>query len=194
MIYLRKLIKKTGQWCYVSSVYDDYFIMQDWDSNKYYKQAYTRDGDNVAFSGERIEMFAMLLTESEKLSVEEMRANYSSVIKELNAYKDAEVYEDKMSVFEDENYADYLETEEFKALMSKEFVDKYSKEELIEKADATFGKLVKKNKGQFNFSESNTSTTKLRRPKLRVGVMSDFESSENKDIYGDYFKSLDENK
>ena len=191
---LCSIYRNDSEWCYVSSVYDDYFIMQDWDSNKYYKQTYTRDGDNVAFSGERIEMFAMLLTESEKLSVEEMRANYSSVVKELNAYKDAEVYEDKMTVFEDENYTDYLETEEFKALMSKEFVDKYSKEELIEKADATFGKLIKKNKTQFNFSESNTSTTKLRRPKLRVGVMSDFESSENKDIYGDYFKSLDENK
>ena len=57
-------------------------------------------------------------------------------------------------LFESQKYADYLKTDEFKALMSDESVNQYSKEELAEKADATLGKLVKKNKA-FSYSENN---------------------------------------
>lgn len=149
---LCSIYRNDSEWCYVSQVYEDYFIMEDWDSNKYYKQSYTKDGDNVSLSGERIEMFAMLLTESEKLSIEEMRSNYSSIVEQLNTYKSEKDFADKMTVFDDDAYADYLDTEEFKALMSKESVNQYSKEQLSEKADATLGKLVKKNK-TFSYSE-----------------------------------------
>ena len=83
-----------------------------------------------------------------------MRSNYSSIVEELNTYKSAEVYADKMTVFDDEAYADYLETDEFKSLMSDESINQYSKEELAEKADATLGKLVKKNRA-FSYSENN---------------------------------------
>lgn len=38
-----------------------------------------RMGDNVSLSGERIEMFSMLLTESEKTVVDEMRSNYTAL-------------------------------------------------------------------------------------------------------------------
>ena len=48
-----------------------------------------------------------------------------------------------MTVFNDTNYQQFLNTEEFKLLMSKENVDKYSKEELQDKAEITFAKLVK---------------------------------------------------
>ena len=88
----------------MSQVYDEYFIMQDWDSDKYYKQSYTRDEDNIALVGERTEMFAMLLTESEKISIEEMRSNYA----ELKAFKEEielnELREQKKAILDSEKY------------------------------------------------------------------------------------------
>ena len=110
-----------------------------------------------------------------------MRSNYSSVVEELNTYKSAEVFADKMTVFDDEAYSDYLETDEFKALMSEESVNQYSKEELAEKADATLGKLVKKNK---TFSFANTETKKRVN---RVAFNAEKETEDTYKPYGDLF-------
>lgn len=120
---LCSVYRNDSEWCYVSQVYENYFIMEDWDSDKYYKQSYEKDGDNISLSGERIEMFAMLLTESEKLSIEDMRSNYA-VLKEfketaekneLHAQKEAIINADNYSVLtekdSDGNYvnADFAE-------------------------------------------------------------------------------------
>lgn len=132
--------------CYgIIEVFDTYFIMCDWYSmNKYYGQKYVIENDTVAFDGERYELFVEFLTTTEKAELESMRANYSAIQAELSTYKAAEETADKMTVFDDENYAQFLETPEFKELM--ETVDKYSKEELEDKANIAFSKLVKKNK------------------------------------------------
>ena len=138
---------------YGVSVYEDYVVMCDYWSGRYFKQSYTSENDNYSLVGDRIEVFAEFVTADEQSKLDDMRSNYSSIVEELNTYKSAEVYADKMTVFDDEAYANYLETDEFKALMSDEFVNRYSKEELAEKADATLGKLVKKNK-TFSYSEN----------------------------------------
>ena len=108
---LCSIYRNDSEWCYVHTVYEDYFIMQDWDSDKYYKQSYQKDGDNVSLSGERIEMFAMLLTESEKISVEEMRSNYAALKEfkenaeknELHAQKEELINSEKYSVLAEKN-------------------------------------------------------------------------------------------
>ena len=138
---------------YGVSVYEDYVVMCDYWSGRYFKQSYTSENDNYSLVGDRIEVFAEFVTADEQSKLDDMRSNYSSIVEELNTYKSAEIYADKMTVFEDEAYANYLETDEFKALMSDESVNQYSKEELAEKADATLGKLVKKNK-TFSYSEN----------------------------------------
>lgn len=139
---------------YGVSVYEDYVVMCDYWSGKYFKQSYTSENDNYSLVGDRIEVFAEFVTADEQSKLDDMRSNYSSIVEELNTYKSAEVYADKMTVFDDEAYADYLETDEFKALMSDESINQYSKEELAEKADATLGKLVKKNRA-FSYSGNN---------------------------------------
>ena len=139
---------------YGVSVYEDYVVMCDYWSGRYFKQSYTSENDNYSLVGDRIEVFAEFVTAEEQSKLDDMRSNYSSIVEELDTYKSAEIYADKMTVFEDEAYADYLETDEFKALMSDESVNQYSKEELAEKADATLGKLVKKNK-TFSYSENS---------------------------------------
>ena len=139
---------------YGVSVYEDYVVMCDYWSGRYFKQSYTSENDNYSLVGDRVEVFAEFVTADEQSKLDDMRSNYSSIVEELNTYKSAEIYADKMTVFNDEAYADYLETDEFKALMSDESVNQYSKEDLAEKADATLGKLVKKNRS-FSYSENN---------------------------------------
>lgn len=148
-----------NEWYWIISVYDDYFVYQGMMGN-YWGQKYTVDNDNISFSGERYELFAEFVTQSEKAELDQMRSNYSSIQTELNKYKEAEEFSDKMTVFEDDSYSSYLETEEFKSLMDKENVKKFTKEELAEKADAALGKLVKKNKTfSLNNNKNENKTT-----------------------------------
>ena len=133
-----------NDWFDIKAVYDDRFVFQGWFTGKIYGQKYTKDGDTVALDGERYNLHEELLTDSEYAQLTDMRSNYSAIQTELSTYKAAEEKADKMTVFEDESYAQFLETPEFKELM--ESVDQYSKEELEDKANITFSKLVKKNK------------------------------------------------
>jgi len=134
-----------NEYYWIMSVYDDYFIYESCCGN-YYKQAYTKENDAIAFDGERQEVFAEFVTADEKAELEDMRANYSSISEKLTRYEEAEEIADKMTVFEDQAYSKYLETDEFKKLMDVENVKKFTKDELVEKADAALGKVVKTTK------------------------------------------------
>ena len=172
-----------NDWYYITGVYDSYFVYESWDGGKIYGQKYTKDNDNVAFDGERYTLHKEYLTDSEYTEIQNMRSNYSTIVNELNQYKYNEEFADKMTVFEDEAYTDYLETDEFKTLMSKETVDKYSKEELAEKADATLGKFVKSTK-TFSYTENKT-----KKSITSVKVFSDVNKTRKQSRYGDLFKN-----
>nr|DAM36169.1 MAG TPA: hypothetical protein [Caudoviricetes sp.] len=171
-----------NEWYYITGVYDSYFVYENWDGGKIYGQKYTKDNDNVSFDGERYNLHKEYLTDSEYTEIQDMRSNYSSVVEELNTYKSAEVFADKMTVFDDEAYSEYLDTDEFKALMSEDSVNKYSKEELSEKADATLGKLVKKNK-TFSFA----GETPQKKHVSRVAFNAEKETEDTYKPYGDLF-------
>lgn len=171
-----------NEWYYITGVYDSYFVYESWDGGKIYGQKYTKDNDNVSFDGERYNLHKEYLTDSEYTEIQDMRSNYSSVVEELNTYKSAEVFADKMTVFDDEAYSEYLDTDEFKALMSEESVNQYSKEELSEKADATLGKLVKKNK-TFSFA----GETPQKKHVSRVAFNAEKETEDTYKPYGDLF-------
>ena len=171
-----------NEWYYITGVYDSYFVYESWYGGKIYGQKYTKDNDNVSFDGERYNLHKEYLTDSEYTEIQDMRSNYSSVVEELNTYKSAEVFADKMTVFDDEAYSEYLDTDEFKALMSEDSVNKYSKEELSEKADATLGKLVKKNK-TFSFA----GETPQKKHVSRVAFNAEKETEDTYKPYGDLF-------
>ena len=171
-----------NEWYYITGVYDSYFVYENWDGGKIYGQKYTKDNDNVAFDGERYNLHKEYLTDSEYTEIQDMRSNYSSIVEELNTYKSAEVFADKMTVFDDEAYSEYLDTDEFKTLMSEESVNQYSKEELSEKADATLGKFVKKNK-TFSFA----GETPQKRHVNRVAFNAEKETEDTYKPYGDLF-------
>lgn len=168
---------------YGVTVYEDNtLIMSDYWNGKYYRQSFNRDGDNFSLVGDRVAVHSVWVTDEEDASLNDMRSNYSSVVEELNTYKSAEVFADKMTVFNDEAYSEYLDTDEFKALMSEDSVNKYSKEELSEKADATLGKLVKKNK-TFSFA----GETSQKKHVSRVAFNAEKETEDTYKPYGDLF-------
>lgn len=171
---------------YGVTVYEEYVIMCDWWTGRYYKQSYKDEDGNYSLVGDRVEVYVDFVTEEEQKELESMRSNYSSVVEELNKYKEAEDIADKMSIFDDESYSDYLETDEFKELMSEDALKKFSKEELQVKADAALGKLVKKNK-VFSFSASENKDKKVN----KIGINASFEKTDDNEPYGDYFKSLE---
>ena len=162
-----------NEYYWIMSVYDDYFIYESCCGN-YYKQAYTKENDTIAFDGERQEVFAEFVTADEKAELEDMRANYSSISEKLARYEEAEEIADKMTVFEDQAYSKYLETDEFKKLMDVENVKKFTKDELVEKADAALGKVVKTTK---TFSMDAEELHKETKPSFFAFARTEHESS-----------------
>lgn len=145
-------LEETLNECYwIVKTFDNYFIYQSCCDN-FYSQKFTVNDNVVTFDGERVEVFAEFVTADEKAELENMRANYSSISEKLEKYETAEMLADKKTVFSDKAYASYLDTDEFKALMSEENLKKFSKDELIEKADAALGRLVKTSK-TFSYQE-----------------------------------------
>lgn len=135
--------EEDNEWYFVTNVYDDYFIFENWDGDKLYKQGYSLDGDNVAFAGERIQMFKMILTESEKLAVEQLRENYAALEEQYNElktfkeqYDAAQLKAQKDEILGKEEYSILAENEDFKVLVAD--AEKFSVDEVASKAKAIF--------------------------------------------------------
>lgn len=125
--------EEDNEWYWITNVYDDYFIFENWDGNKLYKQSYAIDGDNVALSGDRQEMFKMILTESEKLAIDKMREDYSELVKFKEDTETAKLQEKKDAVFTDTKYANIVNTKVFKKLIADS--KDYAVEECVQKAN-----------------------------------------------------------
>lgn len=140
---------------YGVTVYESYVVMNDWWNCKYFKQSYEQDGETFSLIGDREEVFINYLTKDEEVALDEMKANYSALELELNTYKEAESNAQKDAIFATDYYQEFLETNEFKSLMEEK--DKYSVEELKDKAELAFAKCVRK-KGTFSAKGSTKQT------------------------------------
>ena len=157
--------EEDNEWYWITNVYDDYFIFENWDGNKLYKQSYSIDGDNVTLSGDRQEVFKMILTESEKLAIDKMREDYSALeakYNELKTFKDnyeaAELKAKKDEIFTRSEYSVLAEDEAFKALVSD--AEKYSVDEVEAKAKAIFADYVIKT-GTFSAKDDGEKKPKV---------------------------------
>lgn len=157
--------EEDNEWYWITNVYDDYFIFENWDGNKLYKQSYSIDGDNVTFSGDRQEVFKMILTESEKLAIDKMREDYSALeakYNELKTFKDnyeaAELKAKKDEIFTRSEYSVLAEDEAFKTLVSD--AEKYSVDEVEAKAKAIFADYVIKT-GTFSAKDDGEKKPKV---------------------------------
>ena len=150
-----------NDWFWISNVYDSYFVYENWDGTKVYRQNYLVDEENVSFDGERIELFKELLTASEKAELEAMRANYSAIESQLREYQLKEENSIKDALFTSDDYSSISDKEEFKALADNHA--EYSVDELKSKLDSIILDYAKK--GSLNFSieseKKNIHMTKL---------------------------------
>lgn len=177
--------EEDNEWYWITNVYDDYFIFENWDGNKLYKQSYSIDGDNVTLSGDRQEVFKMILTESEKLAIDKMREDYSALeakYNELKTFKDnydaAELKAQKDAIFARGEYSVLAEDEAFKSLVAD--AEKFSVEEVEAKAKAIFADYVIKT-GTFSAKDDGE-----KKPKV-LGL--NFNKKEDKSgPYGNLFK------
>lgn len=136
-------------YAWILEVYDNKFIYEDWtdEGYKFFRQAYSKDGDNIAFNGEKVEVFNEWLSRDEKDALDALKSNYA----ELKAFKenyDATVLKaEKDAVFERAEYDEIRESNEFKELMAK--MDEYSVDEIKMQADLLFAASMKK---KYNFN------------------------------------------
>lgn len=177
--------QEDNEWYWITNVFDNYFVFENLDGNKLYKQSYAVDGDNVSLSGDRQEVFKMILTESEKLAIEKMREDYAALeakYNELQAFKDnydaAQVKAQKDAIFARDEYAALADEDAFKAVVAD--AGKYSVDEVESKVKAVFADYVIKT-GEFSIKSDNT-----KKPKV-LGFNLKNNDKEPKSPYGNLF-------
>ena len=136
---------------WICETYDDHFIYQKESyangyEAHYFKQNYSKDGDNITFSGDPVEVFTEFVTESEKTALDMIRSQYDELKAFKEQYDAAQIKAQKDEILESAEYAEIKDSEEFKALVAD--AEKYSVDELKVKADLIFAAAMKK---KFNF-------------------------------------------
>ena len=160
-----KYEEEDNEYYYIRNVYDNHFIMCGWYNNRLYKVGYSVDGENVSLEGERQEVFEMIVTESEKIALENMRSDYS----ELKAFKDeydaAIVKNQKNDIFAKKSYVKLADVKEFKELQQN--ADNFTVDEVREKVKLIYADFMESNETpedevapvkvvNFNFNKKET--------------------------------------
>lgn len=178
--------EEDNEWYFISNVYDDYFVFENWMGDKLYKQSYEIDGDNVSLSGDRQEMFKMILTESEKLAIEKMREDYSALevkYNELKEFKDnydaSELKAKKDEIFAREEYSVLADNEAFKSVVAN--AEQFSVDEVEDKVKTIFADHIIQT-GTFSMSTEET-----KKPKS-VGFNFNAKNTKRKSAYGNLFE------
>lgn len=131
---------------WICEVYDGYFVYQKetWTGDtyecKYYKQSYSKDGENVSLSGDAVEVFSTFVTESEKTALDMMRTQYEELKKFHDDTIAAQEQSQKDEIFNDEKYSILAENEKFAEL--KKDSAKFSASEIEEKCKVIFAEEV----------------------------------------------------
>lgn len=169
--------EEDNDWYWVTNVYNDYFVFENWFGDKLFRQSYTVDGDNVALSGDRQEMFKMILTESEKLAIEKMREDYS-VLVEFKVNTEAnQLQAQKDTIFARDEFASILETKSFKKLIEN------SKDYSIEECEQRAKDILE----DFNsFAVNFSAQDEVKKPKV-LGFDANNVKSKSKKPYGNLF-------
>ena len=145
-------------YAWIIEVYDNKFVYEDWtdEGYKFFRQVYSKDGDNIAFDGERVEVFNEWLSKDEKDALDALKSSYAELKAFKESYDAATLKAEKDAVFASAEYDEIRESDEFKALMSE--MDKYSVEELKVKADLLFAASMKK---KFSFEAKPTKKSSV---------------------------------
>ena len=131
---------------WICEVYDGHFVYQKetWTGDtyecKYFKQSYSKDGENVSLSGDAVEVFSTFVTESEKTALDMMRTQYEELKKFHDDTIAAQEQSQKDEIFNNEKYSILAENEKFAEL--KKDSAKFSISEIEEKCKVIFAEEV----------------------------------------------------
>lgn len=153
--------EEDNEWYYITSVYDDSFIYEGMcNADNKYKQHYIKDGDNIAFDGERMHVNVEYLTDNELTALNAMRSNYEEISEKLAKY---EAEPEKVAILESEDYAQIRETEEYSNLAKRETYFELDKEELSSKLDEILLNYAKQNKLEFAAKTEDSQNVTMKR-------------------------------
>lgn len=185
-VLLSEFESADNEWYFINSVYDTYFTYENWFGDKIYGQAYTKDGDNVTFDGERYNLHRELLTDSEYAELQSMRSNYAALKEfkenieknELTAQKNELINSEKYAVIAEKNEEGKYTNEAFAKLVSE--MDNYSLAELETQIKVIHSDFMAENSNFSAKPESKMGSVKVfanpnkkAKPKKRYGNLFD---------------------
>lgn len=158
---LSEIEEEDDEWYYINEVFDEYFIYSGF--KKTYKQNYIKTDVDVAFEGERVEMFVEYLTAEELEELNNMRSNYSLILKEneeLKAFKSDILEQQKANEIEEvfNKYSTLLDVSDYEDLkenainMEIEELEKELSFRLVQKK-FDFSKITKKDSTKITIKE-----------------------------------------
>lgn len=173
-----------NEWYFINAVYDDHFTYENWNGDKIFGQNYTKDGDNVAFDGERYNLHRELLTDSEFAELQSMRSNYAALKEFKETAEKNELHAKREEILANENFASISEKDEEGKFINKDFeklytnMDNYSLEDLEKEA-----KLIYADSNMKTFA----ATTERTQGKSTVKVFANVNKSKKDNRYGNLF-------
>lgn len=126
-------------------------IFHDYWNDKHYRQLYTVKKGVYSLKGDRTEVFATYLSADEISQLDNMKANYSSIVDELASFK---AEPDKEAVLADECYAQIKDTDAYKELAKKESHFSMSVDEVRGELDKILLEYAKGHEIKFSTPES----------------------------------------
>ena len=173
-----------NEWYFINAVYDDHFTYENWNGDKIFGQNYTKDGDNVAFDGERYNLHRELLTDSEFAELQSMRSNYAALKEFKETAEKNELHAKREKILANENFASISEKDEEGNFINKDFeklytnMDNYSLEDLEKEA-----KLIYADSNMKTFAATTDKTQK----KSTVKVFANVNKFKKDNRYGNLF-------
>jgi len=165
-------------YAWILEVYDDKFIYQDYLEGKFYRQDYSKDGENVALGGNKVEVFNEWLSKAEKDALDALKADYELLTAFKQSYDEELDRRHKTEILDKAEYECLAENVEFAQLRTD--MDKYSVEEISTKADLIFAAHMK---STMEFSAKDDGKKK---PKV-LGFSVDNKKEKKKKAYGNLF-------
>lgn len=147
---------------WIVEVYDNKFIYHDYAENKYYRQGYSKDGDDVSLSDNKIEVFSEWLSKDEKDALDALKSEYAVLKSFKEQYDAAEIKAAKDAVLSKKSYEKLAGVEAFENLKAN--AENFSVDEVVAQAKIIYADFMEQNEApevenatapvmQFNFSK-----------------------------------------
>ena len=163
---------------WILEVYDDKFIYCDAMEDKYFRQDYSRDGENVTLGENKVEVFNEWLSKAEKDALDALKADYASLKEFKSNYDESVIKAKKTDILDKAEYECLTENAEFAQLRTD--MDKYSVEEISTKADLIFAAHMK-SAMEFSAKDDGKKSPKV------LGFSVDAKKEKKKKAYGNLF-------